>query len=259
MSRRPGNTGRRLSESDSFPFGVSTNKKSQTSPLLSIGLVVLGAFLLIGYSYKSSGGLAVKKEISLLGGGASCTLEVLKAVTALKNAYGASMDKVLHVGPETCSVISEMKKQDVSEVWGMEPYDIEETNNECKSLVRKGLVRFADIKFPLPYQPKSFSLVIVSDTLDYLSPKYINTTLLELTRVSKDGLVIFTGLPGQHRMKVAEQAKFGKMAKLRSLSWWKKYFLQIGLEEDETRTKKFKTASSKSSYAPNCQIFHLSS
>jgi len=258
MSRRPGNTGRRLSDGGSFPFGGSRDKKSQISPLLSVGLVLVGAFLLIGYSYKSSGGFAVKKDVSLGAGGGSCTLEVQGAIPALKSAYGGSMNKVLHVGPETCSVVSKLLKEDVSEAWGVEPYDMDDPDSDCKSLVRKGFVRAADIKFPLPYKPKSFSLVIVSDALDYLSPKYVNKTLLELTRVSKDGLVIFTGFPGHRRMKVAEQSKFGRMAKLRSPSWWQKYFLQVNLEEDESATKKFEEASSKISYKPGCQVFHLS-
>ncbi|XP_020251040.1 uncharacterized protein At3g49720-like [Asparagus officinalis] len=259
MSRRPGNTARRLSDGGgSFPFGGSTHKKSQTSPFLSVGLVILGAFLLIGYSYKGSGGFPIKKDVSLNDGGASCTLEVQRAIPVLKKAYGASMNKVLHVGPETCSVVSNMLKEDVSEVWGVEPYDLDDPDSECRSLVRKGFVRAADIKFPLPYQPKSFSLVIVSDALDYLSPKYVNKTLLELTRVSKDGLVVFTGFPGHQRMKVTKQSKFGRMAKLRSPSWWQKYFLQTNLEEDEAATKKFEQASSKNSYSPSCQIFHLS-
>jgi len=41
MSRRPGNTARRLADSGSFPLGGSTHKKSQSSPLLSIGLVLV--------------------------------------------------------------------------------------------------------------------------------------------------------------------------------------------------------------------------
>ncbi|KAL2489080.1 Uncharacterized protein Fot_42372 [Forsythia ovata] len=87
-------------------------------------------------------------------------------------AYGNSMHRVLHVGSDTCSVISQLylKEEDI-EAWGVEPYDIEDTGHRCKSLVHKGLVRVVDIKFLLPYRAKSFSLVIVSDALDYLSPK----------------------------------------------------------------------------------------
>lgn len=57
----------------------------------------------------------------------------------------------------------------------------------------KGVVRVADIKFPLPYKPKSFSLVVVSDALDYLSPKYLNKTVPDLARVASDGLVLLSG------------------------------------------------------------------
>lgn len=103
------------------------------------------------------------------------------------------MHKVLHVGPDTCSVVSTLIREEDSEAFGVEPYDIEDADPTCKRLVHRGLVRVADIKFPLPYRAKSFSLVIVSDALDYLSPKYLNRTLPELARVSFDGLVIFTG------------------------------------------------------------------
>jgi hypothetical protein len=90
-------------------------------------------------------------------------------------------------------VVSKLLKEEETEAWGVEPYDIEDADGICKSLVHKGIVRVADIKFALPYRAKSFSLVIVSDALDYLSPKYLNKTLPEFARVSTDGLVIFTG------------------------------------------------------------------
>lgn len=128
-----------------------------------------------------------------LAGDFSCTLEVQRAIPILNKAYGDSMRKILHVGPDTCSVVSRLLKEEETEAWGVEPYDIEDADRNCKNLVRKGIVRVADIKFPLPYRAKSFSLVIVSDALDYLSPKYLNKTLPELARVSADGLVIFTG------------------------------------------------------------------
>lgn len=48
-------------------------------------------------------------------------------------------------------------------------------------------------------------------------------------------------------------------AKMRSSSWWVRYFLQINLEENDAASKKFAQASTKSSYIPNCQIFHLKS
>ncbi|XP_057785657.1 probable pectin methylesterase CGR2 [Salvia miltiorrhiza] len=120
------------------------------------------------------------------------------------------MKKVLHVGPETCSVVSQLLKQEDTEVWGIEPYELDDADASCKNLVRKGIVRVADIKFPLPYRPKTFSLVIVSDALDYLSPKYLNKTVPQLARVASDGLVILSGYPGQQRAKVSELSKWGR-------------------------------------------------
>lgn len=134
-----------------------------------------------------------KNLIWLYVGGVSCTLELLRAYPILKKAYGDSTSKVLHVGPDTCSVVSKLLKEEATEAWGIEPYDLEDADANCKSLVSKGIVRAADIKFRLPYRAKSFSLVIVSDAVDYLSPKYINKTLPELARVAADGLVVLSG------------------------------------------------------------------
>lgn len=103
------------------------------------------------------------------------------------------MRKVLHVGPDTCSAVPQILKEEDTEAWGIEPYEMDDADSNCKALVRKGVVRVADIKFPLPYKPKSFSLVIVSDAVDYLSPKYLNKTLPDLARVASDGLVILSG------------------------------------------------------------------
>jgi len=154
-------------------------------------------------------------------------------------------------------VVSKLSKEEDTETWGVEPYDLDDADANCKSLVRKGVVRMADIKFPLPYRPNSFSLVIVSDALDYLSPKYLNRTLPELARVSSDGFVVFSGYPGQRRAKVAELSKFGRPAKFRSSSWWIRFFIQTKLEENEAITKKFEQAAAKRQYTPACQIFHL--
>lgn len=258
MSRRAVPS-RRLTDVGSIPLVSSLQQKSKASPLLSAGLLVVGALLFIGYSYSSSGGSGTNGEVSHLGEGASCTLEVQRAIPFLKKTYGDRMQKILHVGPETCNVVSKLSNEEDTEAWGVEPYDLEDTDSRCKSLLRKGIVRVADIKFPLPYRAKSFSLVIVSDALDYLSPKYLNKTLPDLARVSANGLVVFAGYPGQQRAKLPDLAKFGRPAKLRSASWWIRFFFQTGLEENETATKKFEQAANKRSYKPNCQIFHLNS
>uniref|UniRef100_A0A0E0BX04 Uncharacterized protein n=1 Tax=Oryza meridionalis TaxID=40149 RepID=A0A0E0BX04_9ORYZ len=68
-----------------------------------------------------------------------------------------------------------------------------------------------------------------------------------------------SGNPGQQKAKVSELPKFGRPAKLRSSSWWSRYFIQTGLRENEGPLKKFEQAASKNKYKPDCQIFHLSS
>ncbi|KAL0422492.1 UNVERIFIED_CONTAM: putative pectin methylesterase CGR3 [Sesamum latifolium] len=257
MSRRP-NTSRRFADSGSIPFVGVLHPKSRPSPLLSVGLVVVGALLIVGYLYHGSGGRSSNIAASnRLDGGVSCTLELQKLIPLLKKAYGDSMRTVLHVGPETCSVVSQLLKEEDTEAWGVEPYELDDADGNCRSLVHKGIVRVADIKFPLPYKAKSFSLVIVSDAVDYLSPRYLNKTVPELARVSSDGLVILSGYPGHQRAKVAEVSKFGRPAKFRSSSWWVKFFIQNSLEENETAIKKFEQAAAKKSYKPSCQVFHL--
>ncbi|PRQ27893.1 putative RNA-directed DNA polymerase [Rosa chinensis] len=120
--------------------------------------------------------------------------------------------------------------------------------------------------------PKSFSVVIVLDSLDYLSERYLNKTLLDLARVSADGVVIFTGKIlcqlvksiylcslGKQRAKAVEVSKFGRVAKLRNKAWWTKFFGQVSLEENEGASKKFNIAATKMSFVSNCQVFHLRS
>ncbi|XP_075477514.1 putative pectin methylesterase CGR3 isoform X1 [Primulina tabacum] len=257
MSRRP-NTSRRFADNGSIPLVGSLHPKSRPSPILSIGLLVVGALLVVGYVYHDSGGRSGGiAAFDRVDGGVSCSSETLRLIPILKKAYGDSMKKVLHVGPETCSVVSQLLKEEDTEAWGVEPYELDDADANCRGLVHRGVVRVADIKFPLPYRPKSFSLVIVSDALDYLSPKYLNKTVPELARVSADGLVILSGLPGQQKAKVVELSKFGRPAKLRSSSWWIRFFIQTSLEENEAFVKKFEQAAAKRSYKSACQIFHL--
>ncbi|CAA7034650.1 unnamed protein product [Microthlaspi erraticum] len=258
MSRRQVGSTRRVGDGGSFPFVGALHSKSRSSPLISICLVLVGACLLIGYAYSGPGMFKSIIEVSKISGDYySCTSEVQRTIPLLKSAYGDSMRRVLHVGPDTCSVVSLLLKEDETEAWGVEPYDVEDADSSCKGLLHRGVVRVADIKFPLPYRAKSFSLVIVSDALDYLSPRYLNKTVPELARVASDGVLLFAGNPGQQKAKVAELSKFGKPAKMRSSSWWTRFFSQVNLEENEAAGKKFEQAASKISYKPTCQVFHV--
>ncbi|XP_010556489.1 PREDICTED: uncharacterized protein At3g49720-like isoform X2 [Tarenaya hassleriana] len=252
MSRRHANPTRRYG--DGGGAGGLFSSKSRSSSYLSIGLLVLGSLLLVLYLRGGSG--RTIEAFSRVQGDYTCAMEVQRALPVLKKTYGDSMHKVLHVGPDTCSIVSNLMKEEDTEAWGVEPYDMEDADSKCKGLVHRGSVRVADIKFPLPYRAKSFPLVIVSDALDYLSPRYLNKTLPDLARVSAESLVIFTG---QQRSKSTDVSRFGRAAKLRSPSWWVRFFTQTSLEENEAMVKKFEQAALQSSYQSKCQIFHLKS
>ncbi|AQK90264.1 hypothetical protein ZEAMMB73_Zm00001d008611 [Zea mays] len=249
MSRRSVNPSRRVADGGLPSFGGPFHPKSRSPPVLTIALVVLGVIFLIAY-FNSSPGVTVTSKETVTRSEGSCTSEVMRALPYLKKAYGNAMQKVLHVGPDSCTVVSNLLKEGKVEAWGVEPYDLEDTDSTCKRLVRKGFVRMSDIKFPLPYRPDSFNLVIVSDALDYLTPRSSEKCLFHF---------FFTGNPGQQKAKVSELPKFGRPAKLRSSSWWTRYFVQTGLTENEGPLKKFEEATSQNKYQPDCQIFHLSS
>ncbi|KAF2948354.1 hypothetical protein DAI22_01g030300 [Oryza sativa Japonica Group] len=220
MSRRSVNPSRRVADGGLPSVGGLLHPKSRSPPVLTIALVVLGVIILIAY-FNSGSGVTVTSREAVSRSEGSCTPEVMQALPYLKKAYGNELHKVLHVGPDSCTVVSNLLKEGKVEAWGVEPYDLEDTDSSCKSLVRKGFVHLA--------------------------------------RISTDGLVIFAGNPGQQKAKVSELPKFGRPAKLRSSSWWSRYFIQTGLRENEGPLKKFEQAASKNKYKPDCQIFHLSS
>ncbi|CAA3011424.1 Hypothetical predicted protein [Olea europaea subsp. europaea] len=153
----------------------------------------------------------------------TCTSEVQREMPYLKTAYGDSICRVLHVGPDTCSV--------------------------CAFLILSSLYHIR-----LNHSP----VVVISDAVDYPSSKYLKKTIPDLARVSSTSLVIFTGIS---RAKVPELSKFGRQAKMRSSSWWGKFFVLTSLDENEAARKKFEQSATKSSHTPSlrCQIFHLKS
>ncbi|KAG9155849.1 hypothetical protein Leryth_004102 [Lithospermum erythrorhizon] len=185
-------------------LGVSAHLNHALSSFV-LQISIRGTLLVIGYVYRGSGVRNDIAALSKLGGGASCSLEVQNVLPFLKTSYGDSMRKVLHVGPDSCSVVSKLLKEDDTEAWGIEPYDLDDVDEN------------------------------LSDALDYLSPKYLNTTAPELARVAADGVVILAGHPGQQKAKTAEMSKFGRPAKFRSSSWWVK-FVQLPRNK---ATKKF--------------------
>ncbi|XP_076896031.1 putative pectin methylesterase CGR2 [Bidens hawaiensis] len=259
MPRRLGNQTRRFVGGGNNSLAGIFHTKTRLTPILPVVLVLLGAFVILTHLYRHSGGFRDNSVISMVEGEFGCTFDVQMAIPYLRKTYGDGMHKVLHVGPDTCSVVSKLRKVKDVEAWGVEPYDIEDADMACNHLVKKGIVRVADIKFPLPYRPKSFSLIIISDAVDYLSPKYLNKTLQNLARLSADNLVIFTGYPGKLRVKSQHLSNFGRPAKMRSALWWARFFVQMSLEENEAAVMKFEQAASEGSYKPKCQVFHLNS
>jgi len=67
-------------------------------------------------------------------------------------------------------------------------------SNDIKDLNKLEGRKNPSIRYLKSYAYRIFPLVIVSDALDYLSPKYLNKILPELVRVSANGVVIFSGI-----------------------------------------------------------------
>ncbi|XVE55701.1 hypothetical protein DITRI_Ditri03aG0179400 [Diplodiscus trichospermus] len=205
MSRRPVNPSRRYGEAGGGT-SLFSHSKSRSPPFLSI--VLIGALLIVAYFHSGSGLYiflcdrfwtgGIKEPVTRVQGDFSSTFEVQRAIPILKK-----------------------KKKLMLGVWSHKTL---RTDSNCKGLVRNGIGSVSDIKFPLPYRPKSFPIVIVSDALDYLTPRYLNKTLPDFARVSANGV---------RKAKAAEVSKYGREAKLRSLSWWARYFVQTSLEENE--------------------------
>ena len=123
-----------------------------------------------------------------------CTAGVCGAIDVLQDMYGKTMHRLLHIGPGTCGVISKLLKESNSEVWGVQPFKMKEPVHKiCHDLLRKGLIRVAEINRPLPYRSRSFSFVLVTDTLDMMKKRDLNVTLPELSRLSAHDLVVVIG------------------------------------------------------------------
>ncbi len=105
--------------------------------------------------------------------------------------YGKTMHRLLHIGPGTCGVVSKLLKEGGSEAWGIQPFKMKEpVHKTCHNLLHKGFIRIADANRPLPYRSRSFSFVLVTDTLDVMKVRELNTTLNELSRLSAHSLVV---------------------------------------------------------------------
>lgn len=289
MPRRPANlTPRRLAESgmsDSFNSAAAP-LKSKTSPLFSACLVFLGVIILLCYAFSNSTfHHSSKKDIGKSAreahhGGAiketftediedeegdfssrpECRTAVCQALPLLQEIYGETMNRVLYVGPSTCGVVLKLLKEGNVEAWGVQPSDpIPPVHSVCENLIRKGLIRVADVSQPLHYRSHSFSFVLASGVVDSMTSKQLNITLRELARVSSENIVLFINGRAVRRIQdpSGEKNEAVKLLKPRSKLWWQHRFQNIGLQESEEETKRFDSLKLEKSYSFNHHVFHL--
>ena len=120
-----------------------------------------------------------------------CRTAVCEVLPLLKKVYTDSMDHILHVGPSACAVVLKLLKEEKAEAWGLLPFDPKPpVHSVCENLIRKGLIRVADVTQPFPYRSNSFSLVLANDIVDSMTSKQLNITLRELARVTSESVVV---------------------------------------------------------------------
>ncbi|MCO5594433.1 hypothetical protein L7F22_048463 [Adiantum nelumboides] len=275
MPRRPANvTPRRLAESgiaDSFS-SVAAPLKSKTSPLVSVCLVLLGIIILLAYSFSNSSkfgregstiegfSMSFEDEKEEFASRPECRTAVCQVLPYLQRIYGDTMNHVLHVGPSACGVVLKLLKEEKLEAWGILPFDPRPpVHSVCENLIRKGLIRVADVSQPLCYSSRSFSLVLANDIVDSMKPKQLNVTLRELARVSSESVVLLINAQAIQKMQDAsgENVKPSKVLKPRSRLWWQHRFQMLGLKESEEATKKFDALLRQRSLKSKYHVFHL--
>jgi hypothetical protein len=291
MARRTGSVPlRRVSEV--APFSpTSATPKARTSPWVSFCLLLMGALALIGYSYgnsvfqhtestginaghNSARLLAVRSGDDISDSGTilstwdglrassrpECSAPVCDVIPILLDMYGKTMHRLLHIGPGTCGVVSKLLKEGGSEAWGIQPFKMKEpVHKTCHNLLHKGFIRIADANRPLPYRSRSFSFVLVTDTLDVMKVRELNTTLNELSRLSAHSLVVIVS---KHRhlqavKMIAKPGKIIKPLKPRTRAWWLLRFQLLGLKEDEEKSKHFDAVIQEMGKKFSFYIFHL--
>lgn len=131
------------------------------------------------------------------GGGSSeseCKRSLCQAIPLLVDLYGKAMHKILHIGRGSCGIVHELLKEDHIEVWGLEPEEIKTpAGSTCDNFIKKGRIRVSEPGRPLHYRPKSFSLILVSDVLDKLTPGILRAALKEYERATTRNLIVVVG------------------------------------------------------------------
>ncbi|KAH7435524.1 hypothetical protein KP509_06G068200 [Ceratopteris richardii] len=170
------------------------------------------------------------------------------------------MNHVLHVGPSTCGVVLKLLKEEDLEAWGILPFDPKPpVHSICENLFRKGLIRVADVAYPLSYRSQSFPLVLANDIVDVMTQRQLNITLRELARVSSEYVVLLINTQAIPRLQdvSGDGIKPVKVHKPRNRLWWQQRFPMFGLKENEVATEKFDALVGRGSFESAYHIFHL--
>nr|XP_024389974.1 uncharacterized protein At3g49720-like isoform X2 [Physcomitrium patens]XP_024389975.1 uncharacterized protein At3g49720-like isoform X2 [Physcomitrium patens] len=188
-----------------------------------------------------------------------CTASVCGVIDVLQDMYGKNMLRLLHIGPGTCGIVSKLLEESSSEVWGVQPFPMKSpVQKKCQTLVKKGLIRVAEVNQVLPYRSRSFSFVLVTDILDVMKKRDLNTTLPELSRLSAHDLVVIVGNGRPQPIEnTALAGQLGKFNKPRTRDWWLQQFHAAGLKEDEEKKTHFEVAVSERGNKSSFHIFHL--
>ncbi|OAE19982.1 hypothetical protein AXG93_3049s1000 [Marchantia polymorpha subsp. ruderalis] len=263
MARRLGGvTPRRDTEDIELGSAEPTEPKSASSPFITVVLLLVGIILITSYSNYTPGSgnvhISTDDDDDDAANRVECPINVCGAIPILKQLYGEIMGRSLHMGPESCGVVSKLREEG-NEVWGIQPHTYVmhgPLHTMCRELIKKGVVRIGDPS-RIPYRAKSFSFVLVTGTLEPMNSKELNQTLRYLARVTTHRLVVIVGDGGDGAGRANVAGKVQKTPKPRSRSWWQRRLQGVGLEEDEDLARRFQTLQAATTFKTSSNIFHL--
>eukprot|EP00246_Nothoceros_aenigmaticus_P006996 TRINITY_DN2052_c0_g1_i2.p1 TRINITY_DN2052_c0_g1~~TRINITY_DN2052_c0_g1_i2.p1 ORF type:complete len:374 (-),score=52.23 TRINITY_DN2052_c0_g1_i2:720-1814(-) len=182
-----------------------------------------------------------------------CPPSLCQAIPLLLELYGKAMHRVLHIGRGSCAIVHELLKEDNTEVWGLEPEEVKSPMNPtCENFLKKSRIRVAEPGHQLPYRPASFSIILISDVLDKLTPSILRASLKEYARIaSRNLIVVVDSKPKQ--LKSAQ----GKLLKPRYKAYWIRKFSESGLTIDKEKTQRFEHLQQEKSFKTDRTFFHL--
>ena len=174
-------------------------------------------------------------QTSLYGGEYSDHENFKKMAEAIKQLIGTP-NKVLEIGMAKGYLVRRMREV------GFDAYgcDISEYAVSKSPEEIKPYVRVADA-CDLPYQNDEFDYIVSFDTLEHVHPDKVETAILELKRVAKNGLILAIAIhndnSGREIIPVEERPLPDHLTNA-TWEWWSKKFQTFGLLMDEEMKKK---------------------